>query len=239
MSIRHSIYLVVSPRPRVGKTLLSRLLIDYHKHEERQVAGFDLNGGDHALKQFAPDDVAAADIGSVKGQMALFDHLVSEQGGGKVVDVGDDMFKEFFDLAFRIGLVEEAHKRNIAPVILFIVSSDKQAADAYADIRARFPGAALTPVHNEMLGLAQHRDRFPPSAESGAILRMPVLAPGLRKYIETPPFGFADAQLANARHIPLDGHIEIQRWLRKAYLEFRELDLRILLGQLQTSLRIG
>lgn len=238
MSIRHSVYIVASPRPRVGKTLLSRLLIDYHKHEEREVAGFDLNSGDHTLQQFAPDDTSAADIGSVKGQMALFDRLVSEQGGGKVVDVGADLFKNFFDLAYRIGLVEEAHKRNIAPVILFIVSSDKQAADAYRELRARFAGAALTPVHNEMLGLAQHRERFPPSAEGGAILRMPVLAPALRKYIEKPPFGFADEQLANARHIPLDAHIEIQRWLRKAYLEFRELDLRILLGELQTSLKL-
>jgi len=238
MSVRHSVYLVASPRPRVGKTLLSRLLIDYHKHEEREVAAFDLNAGDNTLKQFAPDDVTVADIGSVRGQMALFDRLVSEQGGGKVVDVGADMFKNFFDVAYRIGLVEETHKRNIAPVILFIASSDKQAADAYDDLRRRFPGAALTPVHNEMLGLAQHRDRFPPSAEGSAILRMPVLAPGLRKYIETPPFGFADEQLANARHIPLEAHIDIQRWLRKAYLEFRELDLRILLGQLQTSLRL-
>ncbi|KQY97955.1 hypothetical protein ASD45_18375 [Pseudolabrys sp. Root1462] len=238
MSIRHSVYIVASPRPRVGKTLLSRLLIDYHKHEGREFGAFDLNSGDHTLKQFAPDDVTAANIGSVKGQMALFDSLVSEQGGGKVVDVGGDAYKNFFDVAYRIGLVEEAHKRDIAPVILFIVSSDKQAADVYRDLRTRFPGAALTPVHNEMLGLAQHRDRFPPSGQGGAILRMPVLAPGLRKYIETPPFGFADEQLANARHIPLDAHIEIQRWLRKAYLEFRELDLRILLGELQTSLRM-
>lgn len=237
MSIRHSVYIVASPRPRVGKTLLSRLLIDYHKHEEREVGAFDLDAGDHSLQQFAPDDVTKSDIGSVRGQMALFDRLVSEQGGGKVVDVSAGLFKNFFDVAYRIGLVEEAHKRDIAPVILFIASSDKEAADAYRDLRGRFPGAALTPVHNEMLGLAQHRDRFPPT-EGGAILRMPVLAPGLRKYIETPPFGFADEQLANARHIPLEAHIDIQRWLRKAYLEFRELDLRLLLGQLQTSLKL-
>ena len=131
MSIRHSVYILSSPRPRVGKTLLSRLLIDYHKHEGREFGAFDLNSDDHTLEQFAHDDVTAANIGSVKGQMALFDSLVSEQGGGKVVDVGGDAYKNFFDVAYRIGLVEEAHKRDIAPVILFIVSSDKQAADAY------------------------------------------------------------------------------------------------------------
>lgn len=238
MSFRHSVYIVASPRPRVGKTLLSRVLIDYHKHEGRTARGFDLNRGDNTLAQFAPDDSAVADVGSVQGQMALFDRLVSEDGGSKVVDVGSEMFESFFDVAYRIGFTEEARKREIAPVILFVISSDKIAADAYRNLRARFPSAALTPVHNEMLGPAQHRDRFPTSSRGGVILRVPALAPGLRKYVETPPFSFADDRLANARNIPLDAHIELQRWLRKSYLELRELDLRVLLGELQSSLRL-
>ncbi|MFA6266460.1 MAG: hypothetical protein WC670_12220 [Pseudolabrys sp.] len=238
MSFRHSVYIVASPRPRVGKTLLSRLLIDYHRHEGRTAQAFDLNRDDHALAQFAPDDAIIADIGSVQGQMALFDRLVGEEGGGKVVDVGSESFQNFFDVAYRIGFVEEARKRAIAPVILFIISSDKLAAEAYRSLRARFSGAAMTPVHNEMLGPVQHRDRFPPTGRGGAILRIPALAPGLRKFIETPPFGFSDEHLANARNIPLDAHIELQRWLRKSYLELRELDLRVLLGELQSSLRL-
>lgn len=238
MSFRHSVYIVASPRPRVGKTLLSRLLIDYHRHEGRDALAFDLNRGENTLKQFAPDDTALAEIGSVQGQMALFDQLVGEEGGGKVVDVGAESFQSFFDVAYRIGFAEEARKRAIAPVILFIISSDKAAADAYRNLRGRFPSAALTPVHNEMLGPVQHRDRFPTAGRGGSILRLPALAPGLRKLVETPPFSFADDRLANTRNIPIDAHIELQRWLRKAYIELRELDLRVLLGELQSSLRL-
>lgn len=246
MSFRHSVYIVASPRPRVGKTLLSRVLIGYHAHEGRSVRAFDLGQGqgqgqghvENRLRQFAPDDTVAAEIGSVQGQMALFDQLVSEEGGGKVVDVGAESFQAFFDIAHRIGFAEEARKRAIAPVILFMISSDKAAGDAYRSLRARFPAAALTPVHNEMLGPAQHRDRFPTSDRSGTILRLPALAAASRKFIETPPFSFTDEQLANARNIPLDAHIELQRWLRKTYVELRELDLRVLLGELQSSLRL-
>lgn len=238
MSFRHSVYIVASPRPRVGKTLLSRVLIGYHQHEGRGARAFDLGQGAQSLRQFAPEETQAAQIGGVQGQMALFDRLVSEEGGGKIVDVGAETFTAFFDIAHRIGFVEEAHKRAIAPVILFIISSDKAAGDAYRSLRARFPGAALTPVHNEMLGPTQHRDRFPTAERSGAILRLPALAPASRKFIETPPFSFADDQLANARNIPLDAHIELQRWLRKTYTELRELDLRVLLGDLQSSLRL-
>ena len=65
-----------------------------------------------------------------------------------------------------------------------------------------------------------------------------MLAPGLRKYIDKPPFSFSDLRLANAKDIPLNVHIELQRWLRKIYLEFRELDLRILLADLQSTIRL-
>jgi hypothetical protein len=71
------------------------------------------------------------------------------------------------------------------------------------------------------------------------VARIPVLAPGLRRYIETPPFSFADSQLADAVGIPISAHVEIQRWLRRIYLEFRELDLRILLADLSSSIRFG
>lgn len=69
------------------------------------------------------------------------------------------------------------------------------------------------------------------------MVRLPVLAPGLRRYIETPPFSFSDSNMGNAVGIPPDAHIELQRWLRRIYLEFRELDLRILLADLQASIR--
>jgi hypothetical protein len=45
--------------------------------------------------------------------------------------------------------------------------------------------------------------------------------------------------MANAVDIPLDVHIELQRWLRRIYIEFREFDLRILLADLQASVRFG
>jgi hypothetical protein len=71
-----------------------------------------------------------------------------------------------------------------------------------------------------------------------AVVRLPVLAPRLRKYVETPPFSFADSRLATALDVPIDVDIELQRWLRRIYLEFRELDLRILLTDLKSSIQL-
>lgn len=238
MTFRNSVTIVASPRPRVGKTLLARLLMDFNLHEGRPVAGFDLNTGEGTLAQFVPEHTTASEIVDIQGQMALFDRLIADDGATKIVDLGAQSFESFFALASQIGFAEEARRRGIAPAILFTITPDHTSVEAYRGLRSRLPQATLVPVHNELLGPAQYRDKFPASGSSAALLRFPALAPGLRRYIEKPPFSFADARLANAKGIPLEVHIELQRWLRKIYLEFRELDLRILLADLQSSIRI-
>lgn len=237
MSFRNSVTIVASPRPRVGKTLLARLLTGFQAHEGRGVAAFDLTSGSGTLAKFLPEHTTIADISDVRGQMALFDRLVADDDFAKVVDLGHEHYEGFFTLAQRIGFAEEAYRRNIAPSVLFIATPEGAAVEGYVQLRTRMPQLVLTPVHNELFSAPQHRDRY--SYPSGTTqLRLPVLAPGLRKYVETPPFSFDEQHLANARHIPLDSHLELQRWLRKVYVEFRELELRILLQDLQSSIRL-
>ncbi|MSO66292.1 MAG: hypothetical protein EXQ82_00450 [Pseudolabrys sp.] len=237
MSFRNSVTIVASPRPRVGKTLLARLLVDFHMDEGRAVEAFDLNSGEGTLAQFLPEHVAASEIGDIKGQMALFDRLITDDDTTKVVDLGHESFEAFFTLAKQIGFAEEARRRGIAPAILFVITPDNTSVEVYRNLRSRLPQATLTPVHNELLGSAQHRDKYPVSGSGAVQVRLPVLAPGLRRYIATPPFSFSDKSLAHVKGIPLEVHIELQRWLRKIFLEFRELDLRVLLADLQSTIR--
>lgn len=237
MSFRNSVIVVASPRPRVGKTLLARLLVDYYLLEGHPVRAFDLNSGEGTLAQFLPDHVTVSSIAEVQGQMALFDRLVTVDDTVKIIDVGHEVFEPFFSLAERIDFADEARRRGIALVVLFMISNDRVTVDAYRRLAEHFPHLTLTPVQNEMFGAGQMRDKFPPVGRGAALLRVPALAPGLRKHVEQPPFSFSGPQLANAKHIPLDGHLELQRWLRRIYLEFRELDLRVLLADLQSSIR--
>jgi hypothetical protein len=238
MSFRNSVTIVASPRPRVGTPLLARLLTDFHIHEGRPVAAFDLNSGEGTLAEFLPGQVITSEIGDIAGQMALFDRLVAGDDTTKIVDLGHESFGSFFALARQIDFAGEARRRSIAPAILFVITPDSTSVESYRNLRSGLPQAALTPVHNELLGPAQHRDKYPVAGSGAVPVKLPVLAPGLRRYIEKPPFSFSESKLANARDIPLNVHIELQRWLRKIYLEFRELDLRILLADLQSSIRL-
>jgi hypothetical protein len=239
MSFRSSITIVASPRPRVGKTLVARLLTDFHLSENRKVVAFDLNAGERTLSQFLPQQTVAASVRDVNGQMALFDRLVTGDDTTKVIDLGHESYESFFTLAHQIDFTEEARQRSIAVAILFMVTPDQTSVTAYRNLREKFARAMLVPLHNEMLGSSQHRDKYPISGGGTLTVKLPALAPGLRKLIDDPPFSFADSNMGNATDIPLDGHIELQRWLRRIYLEFRELDLRLLLADLTSSIRFG
>ena len=233
MSFRHSVTIVASPRSRVGKTLLARLLVDFHAQERRSVVAFDLNSGGGTLASFLPNRTAVAEIATTQGQIALFDRLIADDGVTKVVDLGHESFAGFFGLASQLGFAEEAQRRSIAAAILFVITPDATAVEAYGALRARFPQAVLAPLHNEIFGTAQHRGKYELTGDS--LTHLPALAPGLRKYIETPPFSFADAALANSG-VPLAVQTELQAWLRRVWRQFRELDLRILLADVKSSI---
>jgi hypothetical protein len=235
MPFHGSVTVIASPRPRVGKTLLARLLTDFHVQEGHPIAAFDLNVGNGTLAQFLPEQTIVSAIGDVRGQMALFDRLIADDGAVKVVDLGHESFDSFFALTQQIGFTDEALKRAIAPVILYIITPDATAVEAYHGLRRRFPRVALTPVHNEIFGSAQHRNKYRFAGSGEVMLRLPALAPGLRKFIETPPFSFAGPARAD---LPTELANELQRWLRRAFREFREFDLRVLLADLQSSIRL-
>ena len=230
-----SVTVVCSPRPRVGRTLVARLLTDFFLSNGRDVAAYDLNA-DADLAQFLPGHATAARIENIKGKMALFDRLIAEDGVTKVVDLGPGAFETFFAVAREIDFVGEAQRRSIAPVILFITAPDKSSIDAYVTLQRQFAGAAVVPVYNEAAGKLQHREMFPPIGGASVPIHIPVLAPGMKRYIDKRPFSFSDSNTTSMLDMPLDIHMELQRWVRRVFVEFRELELRIMLTNLQSSL---
>jgi hypothetical protein len=82
------LYIVASPRPRVGKTLLARLLMEFFLDNGRPLVGFDLNPREPMLAGRFPKLVWPVDIGDIRGQMELFDRLVADTASTKVIDVG-------------------------------------------------------------------------------------------------------------------------------------------------------
>jgi hypothetical protein len=122
---RQPIYIVCSPSSRVGRTLIARLLIEYVLADGRRVLGFDVNPEDRSLTRYLPLHALPGAIGDTRGQMALFDRLIVNDGAVKVVDVAGDQFSAFFDVMQQVGFAAEAKARGIDTVVLFVVGDDR------------------------------------------------------------------------------------------------------------------
>jgi hypothetical protein len=234
---RALICIVASPRAQVGKTFVARLLTDFLRHDGGKATAFDLNPDGDALRDYLPDVATAADLADVRDQMALFDRLIIDDGIAKVIDVGHASFERFFTITREIRFFEEARRRSIEPIILFVADPHPAAVKAYADLERRVRSAVLVPVFNEAIvkGLSL-REKFPSAEAVGVPLQIPVLAPMLMAQINKSTYSFADLHDRLPMAIPLELAFELRTWTRRTFLEFRELELRLLLEALRASL---
>ena len=229
-----SIFIVCSPRQRVGKTLVARALTEFVLANGRSAVAFDLNPNNAALSGFLPRYTAPADIEVTRGQMALFDELIAEDEVVKVIDLGDEVFDKFFTLIRKIGVVDEAKRRGIDVVTLFIADPDPRSAQSYADIYRGFRQMALVPVHNEQIAnLQDYMQNFTNPVSGEPPVRIPVLSPFLKSVVDKPGFSFDD-YLERATTM----RTELHEWIERVFVEFRELELRLLLRELKSSLTL-
>jgi hypothetical protein len=231
------IYVVCSPRPRVGKTLLARLLAEFFMMDGAPVAAFDLGGEKSKLAECLPACTSLASIDDTKGQIGLFDRLVADSRASKIVDSDHQRFVEFFAVVEKIGFFEEARRCAIEPVLLFMADPDKASAEAYAGLQQRFAGVTLVPVLNEAVAKGkQNRSAFP-FAASAVPLKIPLLSSAAKAVVDKPAFSFARFRDAPQDAAPAELRNELQSWLKRVLLEFRELELRLLLEELKPSLQ--
>src|SRR5215207_3634139 len=187
------LYVVCSPCRCVGKTLVSRLLTEFHVLDDRPVAAFDLADEGPQLSDYLPQYTSIADIGDIRGQMAFFERLIAHQDSAKIVDLSHRMFKNFFTVVEEIGFFEEARRQSIEPLILFIVGSDPKSPETYTTLRRRFREASLLPVRNRT-----ERRGAPDcvgSLDAGtapASLQIPLLGFARRARIDLQAFSFCE-----------------------------------------------
>jgi hypothetical protein len=225
------LYIVCSPRPRVGKTLLARLLVEFLRADGRPLVGYDLHPREPELANRFPHLVSIEDLADTQGQMALFDRLITDEMRTKVIDLGYAQFDRFFSVMWEIGFVYEAQRRMIEPIILFISDPAPATVRAYGDLRRRFAATALMPVHNELVSIAFSPGEFRPTRSECGLIQIPRLSPIVKGVIDRPSFSFS----TYLSHQP-GGPTEIHDWINRIFLELRELELRLLLGKLTTAL---
>src|ERR1700752_815299 len=172
------VYIICSPRPQVGKTLIARLLSEFLLLKNRQVTSFDINLKEPSLLDFLPDVTETADIVDTFGKMALMDRVILNDGMAKVIDLGFHAFDEFFKMSEEIGFLKEAARRNVVPIVLFVPDTDRASARGYPMLQQLIPASALITVDNEHVV----RGELPEAMSYGRVLRIAALPVFLKTY---------------------------------------------------------
>ena len=215
-----AVYIICSPRPLVGKTLIARLLTEYLLLKHGAVAAFDINLKEPSLLEFLPDVTETADVDNTFGKMQLMDRLIVNDGIAKVIDLGFHAFDEFFKMTEEIGFMKEAARRGVSPIILFVADTDRVSERAHPMLQQQIPPASLVTIDNEYIV----RGELPPAFARGRVLRIAALPVFLKTYIDRLTFSFTE-YLRNEK----DSSTELHQWIRENYLSFRQLELNLML----------
>src|SRR5580693_4091284 len=97
------VYIICSPRPLVGKTLVARLLSEFLLLKNGTVTAFDVNLKEPSLLEYLPNITETAEVDDTFGKMALMDRIIINDTVAKVIDLGFHAFDEFFKMADEIG----------------------------------------------------------------------------------------------------------------------------------------
>jgi hypothetical protein len=217
--MRHTpVYIVCSPRPTVGKTMVARLVAEFLKLQRGSVIAFDVNLKEPSLIDYLPELTEAADISTTSGKVALMDRLIVNNDIAKVIDLGYHAYEEFFTMCEQIGYFAEALERGVVPVVLFLVDTDRGSQRAHASLLRELPEGALVDVVNDYA----LREPLPPGMGRGITLQLATLPVFLKSYIERLNFSFTTYLRSETDH-----SAELHKWVRAAYVALRDLDMRI------------
>jgi hypothetical protein len=217
---RTPVYIICSPRPLVGKTLIARLLSEFLLLKQGGMTAFDINLKEPSLLEYLPKITETAEVDDTFGKMALMDRLIVNDGISKVIDLGFHAFDEFFKMSEEIGFMKEAARRGIAPVILFVADTDRASARGHVMLQQQIPENALVIIDNEHV----LRGELPPAFSHHRVVRIGALPVFLKTYIDRLTFSFTEY----LRH-EKDSSTELHQWIRRNYLSFRELELNLIL----------
>jgi hypothetical protein len=127
--------------------------------------------------------------------------------------------------------------RDYLPALAIAAEVDDTAGQMALFDRLIFNDGTPKVVDNEAIVKDRNlRGKFPFTRTATVPLQITALAPMLKAQIETSGCSFADVHDELPLKIPLDLAYELSAWTRRTFVEFRELELRLLLEQLRASM---
>jgi hypothetical protein len=128
-----AVIIVGADKGGVGKTTISRTLLDYFTAHQIPTRAFDTEAPKGTLKRFHPDVTDIVDINLVPDQMKIFDTLNSATASVTVIDVRAGLMSVTLRALRDIGFIDAAKKGQITFAVFHILGPTIASLDEIAD----------------------------------------------------------------------------------------------------------
>ena len=136
-----TVILVGADKGGVGKTTVSRTLLDYFGAHQTPVRAFDTESPRGTLKRFHPEVTEVVDVSAVADQMKIFDTLGSADARVTLIDVRAGLLSDTLQVLRDIGFIDSARKGQITFSVFHILGPSIASLNEIAET-AGFVGEA-------------------------------------------------------------------------------------------------
>jgi len=143
-----AVVLVGADKGGVGKTTVSRALLDYFVAHNITTRAFDTETPKGTLKRFHPNITDIVDITSTSDQMKIFDTLASAEAQITVIDIRAGMLAKTLESLRNIGFLDAAAKTQLTFTVFHVLGPSIASLDEIRDTAAFMEDAHYILVKN-------------------------------------------------------------------------------------------
>ncbi len=176
-----------------GKTLLSRVFVDYLALIGRTARVFDTDGAHGGIADYFRGISRVVDLSKTEGQVELFDTILAEPLHDYVIDLSSKHFSRFFKVFSEIGFEQGAQEAGLRVAVYYILQPTIGSVLSGAGVRDGLRHSRFIPVHSEVLGDGRGDPAFAANFQllrPDRELRLPMLEPEAAAYVCRPDFSF-------------------------------------------------
>ena len=131
-----AVLIVGADKGGVGKTTVSRTLLDYFAAHQIPTRAFDTEAPKGTLKRFYPDVAEIVDMNLVPDQMKIFDTLSGSHASVTIIDVRAGLLSPTLQSLRDIGFIEAAKKGQITFGLFHILGPTITSLDEISETAA-------------------------------------------------------------------------------------------------------
>jgi hypothetical protein len=143
-----AVILVGADKGGVGKTTVSRTLLDYFSAHQVPTRAFDTESPRGTLRRFHPDVTDVVDMALVPDQMKIFDTLNASEAAVTLIDVRAGLMSPTLRALRDIGFIDAAKKGQITFAVFHILGPSIASLDEIAETAAYLGDARYFLVKN-------------------------------------------------------------------------------------------